>query len=112
MITFDSIHADSVTFEAASGFAGGAVCKITANGTVGACSAGDFFCGVAGTPRKGCVGVQMSGYAVLPYTGSAPALGNTVLAANGSGGVKAADSGRACCVVTVDTAAKTVGLFL
>ena len=112
MISFDSIHETLVTFGAASGLQAGQVCKITANGTVGACSNGDTFCGVAGRIRKGTVGVQMDGYVELPYTGTKPTLGYGTLAANGSGGVKAAESGRTCCIVKVDASAGVVGLFL
>ncbi|MBQ7566137.1 MAG: hypothetical protein IJT18_03375 [Oscillospiraceae bacterium] len=112
MVKFDSIHSDLVTFAAASGLTAGSVCKVTANGTVGACSAGDAFCGVAGPIRGGMTGVQLHGYLLLPYTGTAPTVGMGVLAANGTGGVKTAESGRTCCIVSVDTAAKTVGFFL
>ena len=112
MISFDSIHETLVTFAAASGLQAGQVCKVTADGTVGACSNGDVFCGVAGPIRKGSVGVQMGGYAEVPYTGTKPGYGYVTLAANGSGGVKAAESGKTCCVVKVDTTAGVVGLFL
>lgn len=112
MITFDSIHQTYVTFAAAEGFDGSQPCKLTANGTVGACAAGDEFVGVAGVTREGIVGVAMGGFVTLPYSGTAPALGYGTLAADGNGGVKTASTGRRCCVAEVDTVAKTVGLFL
>ena len=112
MVKYDSIHSDLVTFAAAGGLTAGSVCKVTANDTVGACSAGDAFCGVAGPVRGGMTGVQLHGYVKLPYTGAAPTVGMGALAANGSGGVKTAESGRTFCIVCVDTAAKTVGFFL
>ena len=111
-ISFDSIGEKLATFAAAEGLAEGAPCKVTASGTVGACSAGDKFCGVSGSVRAGAAAVVLGGLAELPYTGTAPALGWTKLAADGAGGVKAADSGREVLVVTVDTGAKTAGLFL
>ena len=53
------------------------------------------------------------GYVELPYTGTAPAVGYALLAADGKGGVRtAASGGRSCLVVHVDTAEKKIGLFL
>jgi hypothetical protein len=46
------------------------------------------------------------------YTGSAPALGWSGLAADGSGGVKTSETGREYLVVDVDTDAQTVTFAL
>lgn len=113
-ISFEAIDGQYVTFAAAADAAKDAVCKITANGTVGACDDGDAFCGVCEELRGGAAAVQMGGYAELRYSGdTAPALGYVALAADGTGGVKAATSGgRSCLVVRVDSTGKTVGVFL
>ena len=62
--------------------------------------------------RFGTAGVTMGGYVELHYTGAAPTVGYTALAADGSGGVKVLEGGREYLVVSVDTEAQTVGLFL
>ena len=72
----------------------GTVVKVGGQGTIAACAAGDAFCGViAAGGRDGLCSVQLGGFATIPYTGTAPALGLTALAADGSGGVKA-DAGQ------------------
>lgn len=106
-VAFEEIGRMSATF-AATGGENGQVCKISANGTVAPCADGDVFCGVLEGVRKGFAGVQLEGFAEVGYTGTAPSLGYVNLAANGSGGVKTASAGRACLVVSVDTADQTV----
>ena len=61
-ISFEGIGAVVATFAAADGVKGGQVVKVSANGTVGPCSAGDKFCGVALEPRAGAAGVQVAGF--------------------------------------------------
>ena len=111
MITFDSIHETFVTFNAEEDLDAGVVCKVTGDCAVGPCAAGDDFCGVARTVRCGLAGVVLSGYCRIPYSGTAPAVGKTALCADGNGGVKAGGDTEYL-VVQVDTAEKTVGLFL
>ena len=120
-ISFEAIAERYVTFLAAESAAEGKLCKVTANGTVGACAGGDDFCGVITQVRNGAASVLMGGFVKLPYTGTAPALGFSALVADGTNGVrvpaaatesKPAETGRSHLVVSVDTANKTVGLFL
>ena len=120
-ISFEAIAERYVTFLAGNTAAEGKLCKITANGTVGACAGGDDFCGVITQVRNGAASVLMGGFVKLPYTGAAPALGFTALVADGASGVrvpaaatetKPAETGRSHLVVNVDTANKTVGPFL
>lgn len=111
MITFDSIHETYVTFEAGQGLKNGQVCKVTGDGTVGVCSAGDEFCGVARHVRNGLAGVVLGGFCSVPYTGTTPTVGMTALCADGSGNVKAGGD-KEYLVVQVDENEKTVGFFL
>ena len=113
-ISFEAIGQKMVTFAAGSGAEAGKVCKVTSDGTVGACTAGDSFCGVVSHVQDGAAAVVTAGFVTLPYTGdTAPAAGWGKLAANAAGGVAVASSGgREYLIVSVDTAAKTVGLFL
>ena len=57
-------------------------------------------------------GVRMHGFVTAAYTGTAPAVGRAILVANGTGGVKTADSGEKYIVVDKDTAAKTVTFLM
>ena len=85
-ISFEDIGAVTATFAAGEGVEGGQVVKVTGNGTVGPCAAGDAFCGVALEPRKGAAAVQVKGFVTVSCTGDL-ALGWTALAADGQGGV-------------------------
>lgn len=68
--------------------------KVSANGTVAACAAGDDFCGMVLSVGRGgdaCAvalgGMVTAGYTV-PAEGAAPALGWSGLSADGEGGVR------------------------
>lgn len=112
-ISFNAIGQTHVSFAAASSAKAGQVCKMTANATVGACAAGESFCGVVTDVRGGVAAVTTAGYAELKYTGTAPSVGYQTLAADGAGGVKTATTGgRSLLVVQVDSANETVGVFL
>ena len=96
----------------------GDIVKVSANGTVDACQAGDGFCGMVLSVSRcadACTvalgGMVTAGYTV-PAQGAAPALGWSGLAADGSGGVQASAGGRSCLVVDVDESAKTVTFVL
>ena len=68
---------------------------------VAACAAGDPFCGVAMAPRCGIAGVQFKGFMTVTCTGELT-CGWATLAADGAGGVKAAEQGVSALVVTVN----------
>ena len=58
----------------------GDIVKVSANGTVGKCTAGDGFCGVVRAVAhdgKACT-VQLGGLASVKYSGTAPAVGFTL----------------------------------
>lgn len=86
--SFDGIGAVVATFTAGQGVKGGQVVKVTGNGQVGPCSAGDLFFGVALEPRCDVAGVQVKGFVTVAGTGLA--VGPAVLVADGNGGVKSA----------------------
>lgn len=111
-ISFKGVGQTIATFAAENSAAIGQVCKITQNGTVGPCAAGDQFCGSIVSLREGVAGVQLKGFATLSYSGAAPAPGWQALAADANGAVKSNEAGRQYLVAEVDTASKTVGLFL
>lgn len=113
-INFQSIGSEFVTFAAGGTLKEGAVCKVGANDTVQPCSAGDNFCGVACTPKKGMVAVQLRGFVSVQYTGSAPTVGYCALVADGTGKVKVSSEAdaRSYLVANVNTTAGTVCLLL
>ncbi len=88
----------------------GDIVKVSANGTVGKCAAGDGFCGVVRAiahDGKACT-VQLGGLASVKYSGTAPAAGYAELMADGSGGVSKPgenQSGSSYLVLSVDSAA-------
>ena len=91
-VSFEDIGAVVATFAADEGVKGGLVVKLTGNGTVGPCGAGDAFCGVALEPRQGGAAVQVKGFAGVKASGEL-SVGWAALAADGAGGVKPAAAG-------------------
>lgn len=112
-ISYQGIGQRCATFMS-DGAKEGALVKLSANGTVAPCEAGEDFIGVvvaASRDGEACT-VQLGGFVTLAYTG-APALGYCALTADGAGGVKDAEgAGRALLVVELDGTAKTVTVML
>ena len=109
--SFEGIGQWAATF-ACNGVQAGQAVKISGGGTVAACADEEDFCGVvltAGRDGKACT-VALGGMVTMPFTGTAPALGWTGLAADGKGGVKALDTGRKHLVADADS--KTVTFVL
>lgn len=103
-VSFEEIGRLAVTF-AASDCEAGQVCKMSGNGTVAPCAAGEKFCGVVEGVRNHHAAVQVAGFANVSFSGSV-SLGYVNLCADGTGGVKAGE-GREYLVVSVDEAAQT-----
>jgi hypothetical protein len=112
-LSLNGFNEGVATFEAAEGTAAGAPVRLTGNGAVGPCAAGDDFCGVARNVRGGFAAVQLAGYARLPFSGDAPQVGYRQLSASAGGGVQsAASGGRNLLVTDVDESAGTLGIIL
>lgn len=92
----------------------GQMVKISGNGQVSACGAGDGFCGqVLSVGRDGgACAVALGGMVTAGYSGTAPSLGWCGLAADTDGGVQASSAGRGYLVVDVDESAGTVTFVL
>ena len=111
-VSFEGVGQVCATF-LGGGLTEGQVVKMTGNGTVGSCGAGDAFCGVALCCKEDACTVQVGGFVSVGYSGTAPVVGWQTLAADGKGGVKAASgSGVRCLTADVDTTAKTVTIML
>ncbi len=83
--------------------------KMSADGTVTQCAAGDVFCGICIDLRDGYATVQLSGYTKVS-TGSKLGVGYKKLAAAASGKVAASESGREYLVI--DSTATESGIIL
>lgn len=110
-VSFQGFHETAATFDVSGNLTEGAPVKLSGNGEVTACGASDAFCGVALAVREGLATVQLGGYAVVNYTGTAPSVGYNELAADGQGGVKLLSGGRKLLVVEVFSDG-TLGLML
>ena len=112
-ISLQGFNAKHATFAVSGELTAGQMVEVKANNTVGAAAANGVFLGQAVTVNGSYALVQTSGYMTAAYTGgTAPALGQQILAANGSGGVLVHTSGRTVMVCEVDTTAKTVSFLL
>ena len=111
-VSFNGWKEHVATFETAAALEAGSVVKISGNGAVSACGDGDKFAGAVVSQRGDFAAVQLRGYAELPFTGTAPAVGFQTLCADGSGGVKTGSAGRELLVTYVNAGEKTVGLIL
>lgn len=113
-VSYDGVGQVCATFLGEK-LAEGHVVKLTGNGTVGECAAGDAFCGVTTHCCDDACTVQVCVFVTVGYSDAAPAVGWAALLADGQGGVKAAaagESGRQMPVVDVNTAEKTVTILL
>ncbi len=109
-VNFNGYGENVVTFIADSNLtATGVPVKISADGTVAACAAGDLFCGICVGVRDGYAAVQLSGYAKVK-TSSAIAKGYQTLAAAASGKVAVNSSGRQ--LLVVDSTSTEAGIIL
>lgn len=112
-VSFEGIGEVVATFQAASGVKMGQVVKMTANGQVGPCSAGDHFCGVAAAAEDGLAAVQLKGCAELKTDGSVTSAGWVKLVAAANGAVKAdTTNGKEFLAVEADATGKTVTVLL
>lgn len=112
-ISINGFNSKNVTMAASGTVEKGVPVKMASNLTVAAADDDDVFVGRAICVEDGLIGTQLVGYAVFPYSGTAPTVGIGKLSADGEGGVKADDvNGRDYLITDVDTTAKTVGIIL
>ena len=114
-ISFEGIGEVAATFVCGEGVEAGEVVKVTANGTVGACAAGEKFGGVALTVDGGYGTVQLEGLVKVKLAAShGVTAGWNHLLADGSGGVKkdsaSTPTGREYLVISVDSDGAVVRL--
>ncbi len=101
-INFNGYQENVITFIAASGVSAGSLVKMSASGTVTACSNGDDFIGVCIDVRNGYAAVKTAGYTELAVSGDGVSVGYNTLSAAASG-IKASENGREYLVITLGT---------
>lgn len=111
-ISMQGIGAQCMSAKKGASGTAGYPCKISANDTVINAASGDAFCGVITGLRGTLATVQYAGFVTLPYSSTAPSVGYAILVADGSGGVKTAQSGKSYLVTNVNTTAGTVTVLL
>ena len=67
-VSYEEIGAVTATFIAQSGVEDGMAVKLAGDSTVGPCTAGERFCGVALAPVGGFAAVQVGGFARVKYS--------------------------------------------
>lgn len=101
-VNFNGYGENAATFIADASVDGAGIpVKVTDNGTVSKCSAGDNFCGVCLGVRNGYAVVQLSGY-VRVKTDKKIAVGYKKLSAAADGAVSVTTTGRECLVIDSD----------
>ena len=115
-ISFEEIGGVAATFYADEDVRRDYVVGISGQETVGLMPDGEPVFGVVQEMgADGLAGVQVSGFAAVPYSGAGMAPGWAELVSDGSGGVRKAgvdETGRMFLVIGTDTAAKTAVVLL
>lgn len=108
-VSLNGFNEKVATFLAATNIAKGKSVALSANMTVAEATNGSAFIGFCLDCTDKIATVQLGGHFRSTYSGTAPSLGKTFLAADSSGTVKTGDAtATACLVVNVDTVNKTV----
>lgn len=109
-VSFNGFNKNTATFIAAEEITGGTPVKMSGNGEVSVCAAGEEFIGIAIDCDGKYVSVQLSGAVTATYTGATPECGFADLAA-ADGGVQSG-SGREYLVLSVDEAQSKVTFLM
>lgn len=109
-VNFKGFGEKAATFIADAGLTeSGIPVKLTADGTVSACSDGDKFCGICLAVRDGYATVQLSGYVSADAVGNI-GVGYKTLSAGADNLIKSSEGGREYLVV--ESASGSVGFIL
>ena len=111
-VSFEGIGESVVTFfNSETDSAGvGVPVKMSGNGEVSACAAGERFFGVSIISKEGFAAIQTDGYVEIAYSGAAPEPGFARLAANGDGSVRVDAAGGEFLIINVND--ETLGFML
>lgn len=115
MIDFYAVSQQHLTFLAEEGVVPGAFVKLSANGTVAPCTAGDKPIGICKANEGDCASVQLGGHCKAAYTlpeSAQIALGYQTFVCSDAKTLKPNASGREILVLSIDTAEKTADILL
>lgn len=108
-VSLSGFNEKVATFLVATDISKGKSVSLSGNMTVAETTNGSAFIGFCLDCKDKIATIQLGGHFRATYSGTAPSLGRTYLAADSSGGVKTGDATTtACLVVNVDTQNKTV----
>lgn len=110
--SFGSIGDISATFVSDTELPKSTPVKLTDNAAVAKCADGDEFIGIVTASRGNLATVQLRGFAEVPYSGTAPALGWQGVAAAANGKVKASATSLKRLVADVDTLNAVVTIMM
>ncbi len=111
-ISFKGFNEQVITFTTETELEAGTLVKMSNSATVASCEEGDVFIGIVVSSHGNLAAVQTGGYVSLPYSGTAPDLGITALAAADEKTAKADVNGRTVTVIELDETGKTAGILL
>lgn len=111
-VSLKGFNEKTATFKVSGALTAGEPVAMADNCTVKACGSGEAVAGVAVNVKGGYACVQLSGYAEIPYSGTAPSVGFKVLAGDGKKGASVSQQGRSALVVNVDTDNSVMGIIL
>ncbi len=108
----DGYGRNEVTLNSSENLNKGCTVAMSDDYTVAQAADGEGIVGVCTYSEEGSASVLIKGYAEVPYSGEAPAVGYCKLSGNGAGGVKKDTNGRDILVVGIDEAASLCGIIL
>ena len=112
MISNKGFNEGIITLYVDENTAVGTPVSMSDSGVCTASAADDKFVGILVNSRAGVGGVQVKGYACIPYSGTDLELGIVEIAADGEGKIKASVGGRVVTVIGVNTAEKTAEILM
>ncbi len=112
-VSFQGFGEQVATFLATDTVKKGDWVKISANGTVAPCAAGDAMCGKVLSVRGGTAAVQVGGYVSTPISGSL-SLGRQAVTAGSATALKAAAASNTTApyVLVVEVSEDSAGILL
>ncbi len=110
-ISFKGFNEQILTFKVQGEIENGSLVKMSDSATVVPCENGDDFVGIAVHVHGSIASVQVGGYASLPYSGSAPALGRCTISAADSAQIKSGGD-KTVTVIELDETNSTAGILL
>ena len=112
-VSFIGFDEKTLTFSTAADLAPGTLVKLSGNGKVAACAADDAVFGVVISCRNRLACVQLGGYVLLPYTGTAPTVGLNKLCAGSATALEVdTTNGKEKYVLNVDAVSALCGVLL